>query len=239
MAPELPTVDVIAAPTRNFPSPNRNHCLRSAGETSPTLPWLPPFGLSRVVMSIHEFFRGDDVDLAPLSAYLDGLASAARIAEARSLTAIEQAHLFARAAGFRRITLDDFVPANAPALAPVIHYGRNSLPVFRMFEKRFCKPDTGGGELWGYNEQRFKAFTGPGYFVARPAGDLEVVIDYCEVPPRTPPQWPPILPNSARLSRFIYYRTRDFMRGVSTHVSIGRATREGKPMDNWFVLCRE
>ena len=43
----------------------------------------------------------------------------------------------------------------------------------------------------------------------------------------------------ARLARFIYHRTRDFMRGVSEHVTIGRATREGKPMDNWFVLCRE
>jgi hypothetical protein len=41
----------------------------------------------------------------------------------------------------------------------------------------------------------------------------------------------------ARLSRFIC-TGRDFMRGVSQHVTIGRATREGKPMDNWFVLCR-
>jgi len=189
--------------------------------------------------SIHEFFRGEDVDLARLFDYLDGLASASRIAEARRLTPNEQARLFDRAAGFRRITLDDFVPVDAPALAPVIHYGRNSLPVFRIFEKCFCKPDTASGELWGYNEQRFKTLTGPGYFVARPAGDSEVLIDYCEVPPRKPPEWPPILPNSARLSRFIYHRTRDFMRGVSTHVSIGRATREGKPLDNWFVLCRE
>jgi hypothetical protein len=31
---------------------------------------------------------------------------------------------------------------------------------------------------------------------------------------------------------------RDFLRGVSRHVSIGRATRGGKPLDNWFVLCR-
>jgi hypothetical protein len=31
----------------------------------------------------------------------------------------------------------------------------------------------------------------------------------------------------------------DVMRGVSTHVSIGRARRGGKMSDNWFVLCRE
>jgi hypothetical protein len=74
--------------------------------------------------------------------------------------------------------------------------------------------------------------------VARQASGAEVVIDYCEVPARKPAEWPPVLPNSARLSRFIYYRTRDYMRGVSQHVTIGRATRDGKPMDNWFVLCR-
>jgi hypothetical protein len=112
--------------------------------------------------------------------------------------------------------------------------------VFRIFEKRFCRPDDprGTATLWGYNEQTFKTFTGPGYFVARPAERGEVVIDYCDVPPRKPAAWPEILPNSARLARFIYYQTRDFMRGVSRDVTIGRATRQGQPMDNWFVLCR-
>ena len=190
-------------------------------------------------MSIHDFFRASGADMPGLAAYLDSLDSAARVAEARSLSADEQARLFDAAAGFRRVTLDDFVPADKPPLRPVIHYGRNSLPVFKMFEKRFCRSDRAAGELWGYNEQTWKAVTGPGYFVARQASDAEVVIDYCEVPPAKPAEWPEILPNSARLSRFIYYRTRDFMRGVSKHLSIGRATREGKPMDNWFVLCRE
>ncbi|MGH7857262.1 MAG: hypothetical protein ACREQY_08000 [Candidatus Binatia bacterium] len=190
-------------------------------------------------MLVHGFFAGGRVDLEGLSRFLDDLSPGARVLEARSLTPKEQAMLFDAAAGFRPLTLDDFV---APAVAPlreVIHYGRNSLPVFRIFEKRFCRPDAAGArELWGYNEQAFKAFTGPGYFVARQENEREVMIDYCEVPPSKPDGWPTILPNSARLSRFIYYRTRDLMRGVSRHVTIGRATREGKPMDNWFVLCR-
>lgn len=189
-------------------------------------------------MPVHDFFRGDGVDLEGLASCLDGLPSAQRVAEVRDLSGAEQARLFEAARGFRRVTLDDFVPADEPPLHTVIHFGRNSLPVFRLFEKRFCRPDEAKEEIWGYNEQTWKALTGPGYFVARLASDLEVVIDYCEVPPRKPEAWPPILPNSARLSRFIYYRTRDFMRGVSRHVSIGRATRDGKPMDNWFVLCR-
>ena len=189
-------------------------------------------------MSIHDFFAGREVDVPGLAAYLDGLDDAPRIAQVLDLDGAEQARLFDAAAGVRPITLEDFVPAAVPPLHTVIHYGRNSLPLFRLFQKRFCRPDRDGAELWGYNEQPWKRFTGPGYFVARQADHEEVVIDYCEVPPEKPAEWPSILPNSARLSRFIYYRTRDFMRGVSRHVTIGRATREGKPMDNWFVLCR-
>lgn len=192
-------------------------------------------------MLVHGFFAGGRVDLEGLSRFLDELSPEARLLEARSLTPKEQAMLFDAAAGFRPLTLDDFV---APAVAPlrqVIHYGRNSLPMFRIFEKRFCRPggDATSRELWGYNEQAFKALTGPGYFVARQENEREVMIDYCEVPPSKPESWPKILPNSARLSRFIYFGTRDLMRGVSHHVTIGRATREGKAMDNWFVLCRE
>ena len=44
---------------------------------------------------------------------------------------------------------------------------------------------------------------------------------------------------SARLSRFVYYRTQDVLRGVSRHVTVGRATKGGKPMSAWFVLCRD
>lgn len=189
-------------------------------------------------MSIRDFVASGDVDLAGLAAHLDALDAASRISAVRSLSRAEQARLFEAASGARRLTLDDFVPPGTPPLEAVIHHGKNSLPMFTLFEKRFCRPDAGGDELWGYNEQPFKALTGPGYFVARQESALEVVLDYCELPPRKPPAWPPLLPNSARLSRFIYHRTRDFMRGVSRHVSIGRATREGRPMDNWFVLCR-
>jgi hypothetical protein len=193
----------------------------------------------KTVVTVHELFRGDDVDVVGLAAHLESLTPADRVAAVRELTAREQALLFEAARGIRPVSLEDFVPAGEPPLRQIIHYGRNSLPVFRMFEKRFCRSPRESGELWGYNEQTWKTFTGPGYFVARAADDGEVLIDYTEVPPDRPREWPEILPNSARLSRFIYNGTRDFMRGVSRHVTIGRATRDGKPMDNWFVLCRE
>lgn len=189
--------------------------------------------------SIHDFFDGKTVHRRALADWLDAAPFDVRRDAVRSLSRTEQSALFDAVVGFRPLTLADFVAPATPALEPVIHFGRNSLPAFRIFEKRFCRPAAAAGELWGYNEQSFKAFTGPGYFVARDAADGEVVIDYTRIPPAKPPEWPPILPNSARLSRFIYDGTRDFMRGVSRHVSVGRATRGGKTMDNWFVLCRD
>jgi len=192
-------------------------------------------------LSVHRFFQTGKVDIQGLSEYLDGVGPGLRVQEVRELTAKEQAALFDAARGFRALNVHHFVPESHPAMKQVIHFGRNSLPLFRIFEKRFCRP---GGEfasvrLWGYNEQPFKPLTGPGYFTARQANREEVVIDYLQVPPYRPDGWPRILPNSARLSRFIYYRTRDIMRGVSRHVSVGRATRDEKNMDNWFVLCRQ
>ena len=53
-----------------------------------------------------------------------------------------------------------------------------------------------------------------------------------------PAGWPDIRLNSEGMSRFIYNGTSDTMRGVSKHVSVGRAARAGKWMANWFVLCR-
>ena len=46
-------------------------------------------------------------------------------------------------------------------------------------------------------------------------------------------------PNSEGLQRFIYMGTRDFMRRVSEHVSIGAAYKGEKPLDHYFTLCRE
>ena len=188
-------------------------------------------------MSIHEFFA-KGCDVKGLSGWLDGLPDAERLKEVRTLTGREQAALFEAAQGLRRLSLGDFVPEGQPPLREVIHEGKNSLPLFSRFQKRFCRPEAAAGELWGYNEQALRWATGPGYFRARAIEEGQVLIDYLEVPPGKPQEWPVILPNSARLSRFVYFHTRDTMRGVSKHVSIGRAAREGKWMDNWFALCR-
>ncbi|MBM4381534.1 MAG: hypothetical protein FJ086_19885, partial [Deltaproteobacteria bacterium] len=95
--------------------------------------------------------------------------------------------------------------------------------------------------LWGFNAQEPKwleSVITPGYFVARGHGDGEVEIDYRAEAPGKAEAWPEILPNSARVGRFVYFQMQDFMRGVSRHVTIGRATRHGKEMPAWFALCR-
>lgn len=184
--------------------------------------------------------------LEQIARWLDGLETGARWAEVKALSARQQAELFERASG-RSTRLDrDFVPAGTPRMKEVIHRGTNSLPLFRSFQKRFCLPSKPREDpvAWGYNEQALRPFTGPGYFVAREdepeSGPRTVVIDYCaSLPEEKPEGWPAILPNRARLSRFIYYGTRDWMWRVSNHVTIGRARRGSGWMDNWFLLCRE
>jgi hypothetical protein len=140
---------------------------------------------------------------------------------------------------------DHFVPSSTEPLKPVIHHGKNSLAMANFFQKRFCKADDDSGELWGYNHQSLAWATGPGYFVAHPTGDeakdppSSYLIDYTRVPPKKPNEWPEILPNEAKLGRFIYSGTKDYMRKVSEHVAIGRAYKGAKGMNAWFILCRE
>ena len=180
-----------------------------------------------------------------LASYLDGLDARRRLAETTALTGRDQAALFDRVAGALPRGLEDIVPGNVPSLEEVVHHGRNSLPAFTAFAKVFCRPPARAGtaaRLWGHNRTSALVMTtvGPGYFVARPAErEGEVLIDYLEVPPEQPPGWPPILRNEQRLSRFVYGGTQDILRAVSRDVSIGRAYRRGRTLDNWFVLCRD
>ena len=89
------------------------------------------------------------------------------------------------------------------------------------------------------NSGLIETTVGPGYYVAYDRGADEVLVDYLRQPPRHPEGWPEILPNSARLSRFVYNGTQDVLRRVSKHVSIGRAMRNQKWMDAWFILIRQ
>lgn len=204
-----------------------------------------------MVQSIHDLLASRATTIADIAAHFDALDAAERERQATDLCAAEQRRLWDLAADAPAIGLEHFVPPEQGLLTPVHHPGRNTIPGPRFvqhFEKRFCKP-RGGTRLFGYNVAK-AWFVRPGYFVAYPTAAHEsrrarggVVIDYCLIPDDEVPQgWPPIVPNAAGLQRFVYHRTRDFMRRVSRHVSIGRASkhdeRGDREMDYWFTLCR-
>jgi hypothetical protein len=184
------------------------------------------------------------VEPRAIARLLDGLAHAARVAAVRSLGRTEQRRLYAAVDGFLPLRLADLVPPATAELVPVRHFGRNTLPAFTLFEKRFCRP--GGedaekpGELWGYNHQSTAWATGPGYFVAtQDPARPEVLIDYTRVPAGRAQGWPPPRRNDRGLARFVYGFMIDRLRRVSEHVTIGSAARHGRNLGSWFALCRE
>jgi hypothetical protein len=176
------------------------------------------------------------LDLPRLAKTLDELGHSARVWATRQWTRGTQAKLYEAAKGFRPVSLDDYVPPGTPPLTAVRTWGVNTL---------LCKPGDPEAKdrLVGFNYQGLSGLTGPGYYVAHPAGEAgEVDIDYTMAPQPSdgkPAEWPEIVPNSARLGRFVYYGMVDVMRGISTHVSIGRARKKHGWMDAWFVLVRE
>jgi hypothetical protein len=200
-------------------------------------------------MSLLRLIDDRGAAVGAIAGYLEGLDAVARLAEVRALDRARQRTLFEKAAFAPPIDLAHFVGAAAPR-APVDHDGLNTLPVppaLRRFQKRFCRPDGGGARLFGYNHGPTERLVGPGYFVAvptagRPGWEARgaVVIDYFQVPDGPVADgWPPVVANDWRLSRFVYHRTRDFMRRVSAHVSVGAAYKDERPLDHYFVLCRQ
>jgi hypothetical protein len=182
------------------------------------------------------------LDLPRLSKDLDEIGHAARVWSVRMWTRANMATLWDAAKGFRPIAVDDFVPASVLPLVEVIHVGQNSLPAHTHFQKRFCRPraSSESAVLFGYNHQSLSGITGPGYFVARPSRDAgEVAIDYTMVPKDKPETWPAVPPRQTRLGPWVYGGMIDVMRGLSVHVSVGRATKNGRPSNNWFVLVRQ
>jgi hypothetical protein len=230
--------------------------------------WYGPRPFQEDALSLREMLRDDSADVSAIAAYLDGLAHPERLAETRTLGRSEQRRLYRAAERAAPLTLDHFVPASAGARVAVHHHGRNTLPLpssLKLFEKRFARPvgAAGAGQhggsprpperLFGYNQSPFLGTIGPGFFVAvstaRDAGSPgylpeweargAVVVDYFQIPDGPVPEsWPPVVPNTKGLQTFVYHRTRDFMRRVSAHVTIGAAYKVEKALDHYFVLCK-
>lgn len=198
-------------------------------------------------MSLSRLLKKWNTPIGEIGAYLDGLEPDPRVQEVRGLSFLQQAMLYSRAAAADPICMEHFVPAGVGDLSEVIHHGKNSFPVLSRFQKRFCRAGDGSGQLFGYNEGVTKNVLGPGFFVVHETSRNRawyergaVVIDYFVVPDsRVPGEWPKVVPNTVGLQRFVYAGTRDFMRAVSRHVSVGRAYKKETPLPAYFVLCRD
>ncbi len=175
---------------------------------------------------------------------LDALPAGLRTAAVRSLTRRAQRTLFEKVRDFAPVELRELVPPDRGALETVRHLGRNTLPAFRSFEKRFCRLPGASAEapdvLAGFNFQALSGLTGPGYFLAvadpeRP----EVLVDYRRLPTTRPADWPEIRSNETGLARFVYGFMVDRLRRVSRDVTIGSAARHGRELGSYFVLSRE
>jgi len=192
------------------------------------------------VTSLDILLKGT-FDIVMVGSYLNALPSAARVAQVRALTRPAQAALYEAAKGARKLTLEQLVPTAVPDMTDVVHQGKNSLRAFNQFARVFCRPKRDAKQLWGYNRagKLVIKVVGPGYCTAYEGPGDEVIVDYARLPEGKPESWPEIIPNQARLGRFVYANSIDALRAVSSHVTVGRSIRNNQVMDNWFVLCRE
>lgn len=198
-------------------------------------------------MSLSQKLADPKMTIGELAAWLDAMSHDVRMEAMSHTTPAEQKRLWELAGTGPAITAEHFVPAGVPPLTTVVHHGRNTLPVFRSFKKPMCRPEDGSNRFFGYNDSPTGWFLGPGCFVNVPtAGNPEWeargawVVDYFQVPDGpVPAGWPKVVPNHVGLQVLVYHKTRDFMRRVSGHVSIGAAYKVEKPLGAYFTLVRE
>src|SRR5687768_9556045 len=98
-------------------------------------------------MDLREMFHAERMAPGLLAGALDGLDEAARVQAVTGLRRKQMAALFEAAADGKPLALTELVPADVPPLVEVIHEGKNSLPMFTRFQKRFCRPRGSSTEL--------------------------------------------------------------------------------------------
>jgi hypothetical protein len=172
-----------------------------------------------------------------IAAYLDDLSAGARLEQVLAVTGRGVGRLYDAVADAPPISLEEFVPANTAGT--LIYEGRNSLPMFSRFQKRFVRAP--GGEVVGYNHQTMAFVTGPGYFVVRPGSGegehgKELDFDYTAEPPVIPDGWPAYKANTRGLSRLVYAHMHDYVRRVARGVVVGKAYKKGVDQGAYFSL---
>ena len=120
--------------------------------------------------------RRDAIKPNEIQRFLDDLSPEDRVVAIRATNRDEQRRLYAAVDGFAQVKLVDLVAPSTADLETVRHFGKNTLPLFTHFEKRFCRgpgadPDR-PGELSGWNFQALK-FTPDGGEVTVSASGVE------------------------------------------------------------------
>jgi hypothetical protein len=177
-----------------------------------------------------------------IARHLDALPYPERLREVLSVTGRAVGRLYDAVADAEPLTVDDVVPPSTPVGETVIWEGRNSLPLFSRFQKRFMRTEE--GIVVGYNHQTMSFVTGPGYFVARGASGegphpKEPYFDYTAMPSTGAAGWPTRKPNDRGLSKLVYANMHDYMRRVARGVMVGKAYKLGEAQDAWFSLTRD
>jgi hypothetical protein len=172
-----------------------------------------------------------------MAEHLDGLSAAARLDEVLAITGSSVGKLYAAVADAPPITPEEFVPPSTKGT--LIYEGRNSLPAFSRFQKRFQRLES--GIIVGYNHQAMSFVTGPGYFVLKAANGegehaKEMYFDYTVPAPETPAGWPEYKPNDRGLSKLVYRGMIDFVRRVARGVVVGKAYVNGVEQNAYFTL---
>jgi hypothetical protein len=192
-------------------------------------------------MSLSKEYLNEKKDIEAFANLMDGIGHDERVRVIHAMNKKDQKSMWELSKGYRSIALSDLSAGSKP-LIQIRHIGKNTLPIFSKFEKRMCIPEKKGeqAQLIGYNFGATQSLVGPGYFVAfYNEKTSEIDVDYRVVPSEKPEDWPEIKDNNSGIGKLVFGNMVDSLRRVSEHITIGSAAKNGKPMGNWFVLCRE
>jgi hypothetical protein len=175
--------------------------------------------------------------IAPIASALDAATHDQRVAWIRGLGRGQLVRLFELAKG-RGVTSDEMV---GPIGEYVIHEGKNALPAFCFFQKRFARLEDGSQVGYNHNGAISTWFGGPGHFsfYDAPDGTGELWVDYIQIPEKTHPTFPALVGNDRGFGpRIVYGGMIDKLRRVSREVTIGDAYLGDKSKGVPFALVR-
>ncbi len=207
--------------------------------------YLDPMSSATTASAAATSLRGllrDGAGRDMIRSFLNGLSARERVEEALSIRTSEVGMLYQAMERGPQLALLDFVPKDTADEKTIIFHGRNSLPAFSSFQKRFARMPS--GEIVGYNHQTMAFVTGPGVFVVKAThegSDIpgELYFDYTAEPTALPAGWPAFKSNTSGLSTLVYGNMKDYMRAVADNVVVGTAYKKGKAQGQYFVLCHE